>query len=192
MIALERTIDSTALPFSMVAAKSHLRVDHAADDEYIATLINTTRRQYEWEHNRIVLTQTWTATLDCFPASNVIQIPLTPLQSVTSVVYTDVNSSSQTLGSSVYTVDTVSETPRIFLNEGFTWPTTEQVINAVTITMVLGDSTATDDVPEDAAHWMKLLMGHLYENRSAVEVGQGVSFSIPDTLKRLGRRVVRF
>lgn len=190
--SLEKTSDSTALPISLIDAKQHLRVDIAADDEYIASLINVARLQYEWENNRVLGQATWVYRQDRFPEGRQICIPLTPMISLTSITYVDANSSVQTLGSSTYTVDTASETPRIELNDGFQWPTTDPVVNAVVVTMEMGTTGSRDDFPEDAKHWMRLYIAHLYENRSPVEVGQGVPFEVPHTLKRLGRRVVRF
>ena len=104
--------------------------------------------------------------LDRFPTL-IISPPHPPLVSVTGIVYVDTDGADQTLGSSVYRVDTVNEPGRITLEYNQSWPSTREVTNAVTITYQAGYGKAAA-VPDDVKAAIKLLVGHLYEHREAV------------------------
>jgi len=95
-----------------------------------------------------------------------ILLPFPPLQSVDSIKYIDAGGVQQTLSSSVYKVDTVSEPARVLPAFGQCWPTTRQEINAVEVTFTCGYSA----VPEGIKRWMLLRIGSLYENREEVAI----------------------
>ncbi len=159
-------------PISTADAKAHLRVDITADDAYIDTLVKVARRQAERITRHALITQTWDLLLDAFPADDVLEIPLPPLQSVTYVQYTDDDGNTSTFDSSNYIVDTESVPGRISLKSGYTWPsTTLQAIAGVRVRFVAGFGDAASDVPEDIIHAMKLMVGHWYENRENVAMG---------------------
>lgn len=182
---------TTVAVVATTAAKLHLRVDSTADDSLIASLVTVATDALETEQNRHLLTKTYDLTLDDFPASDTIALDLRPLVSVTSVTYLDSNSSSQTLASTAYIVDTKSEQGRITLGEGQTWPTTDARINTVTVRFVVGESSVASGVPEMDKHWIKLMVGHLYENREAVNMVEP-AFVVPATLDRLSKPFLRF
>lgn len=197
-LTLTRTSDAATEPVSLTDAKDHLRVDTSADDSYINALIAAARQYVEEITRRALITQTWEFSLDDFPLSKLVDMPWSeylefrnraillprpPLQSVTKIEYVDTDGATQTLAASVYRVDTKSEPARLTEAEGETWPTTDHVTNAVTITYVAGyspddSSSPTDEaanVPQPIKHAMKLLIGHWYENREQVNVGNIVT-----------------
>jgi len=150
-------------PVSISEAKAHLRVTFSDEDTYIDSLVKTARRQAEKYCRRAFITQTWDLVLDGFPCGS-IEVPLPPLQSVTSITYVDTNGATQTLASGNYTVDTKSNPARITPAYGKVWPTTQSHINVVTVRFVAGYGSSTD-VPDDIGHALKLMIGHWYENR---------------------------
>lgn len=166
-----------AEPVSLVEAKSHLRVTSTDDDTLISALIVATREQAEAFTRRSLVTQTWDLTLDRFPET--IEVPLPPLQSITSISYVDEEGVTQTMASSDYTVDTKSSPGRIVPAYGTSWPTTREIINAVTVRFVAGYGAALD-VPQAIKNGMLLHIGHLYANRESVNIG-GVVTQIPLT-----------
>jgi uncharacterized phiE125 gp8 family phage protein len=111
-----------------------------------------------------------------------ILVPRPPLQSVSSIAYVDSTGSTQTMDASAYIVDTRSEPGRITPAYGTCWPTARCQINAVTITYVAGWTTAT--MPDTVKHLMRLWVGHFFEHRDAVNIGNIVS-EIPLSLKAL-------
>src|SRR5262249_41785719 len=54
-------------PIALELAKTHLRVDSAADDDYIKALIAAARQEAEDFQGRAWITQKWALTMDHFP-----------------------------------------------------------------------------------------------------------------------------
>jgi len=171
-------------PVSTAEAKTHLRVTGSDSDTYIDTLIAAARRTVEHDSGRALITQTWDWTLDGFPDADHFDVPFPPLQSVTSVTYTDTNGDSQTFSSGDYIVDTASEQGRIALEEGESWPTTKPVIDVVTVRFIAGYGDASTDVPDHLLHAVKLLIAHWYENREILAVGT-IAPAIAETYEAL-------
>lgn len=165
-----------AEPVSASEAKSHLRIDISDDDTLIGTYITAARVRVEQELNRALVTQTWELVLDGFPAGDRIRLPLPPLQSVTSVKYTDEDGVEATYSSANYLVDTDAEPGQIVLKSGVTWPavTLLREVAAVRIKFVAGYGLAAA-VPEPIKLAIKLLVGTYYENREDTLVAQGVT-----------------
>lgn len=161
-------------PVSLSEAKSHLRVDISDDDTLIGGLIASSREIVEQITRRALVTQTWKVVLDQFPAGQELALPLPPLLSVTSIIYTDKDGTENTFASSNYVVDTGSEPGRIVLQHGCAWPSvTLYPVAAVSVQYVAGYGAASD-VPETIKHAMKLLIGDFYENRENTLIGAGV------------------
>ena len=137
------TLDSTLIPLAV--AKNFIRVDTAdnREDTRITNLIKASRQEIENRINRIVLTSTWTLNIDNFPLST-IQIPKTPIQSVSSVKY--YNAATPTVLTTLtenthYRVDI--NTGRISPMSGTTWPSTKSdTYNAVQVEFVAGYTVA--------------------------------------------------
>lgn len=143
-------------PVSLVAAKTHLRVDIDDEDAYIETLITVASNWAEETTSRSLTTQTWTLYLDDWPQHDYIRLPRPPLQSVTSVEYYDTDGNSSTFSTDYYDVDTDSDPGRVVLKYGETWPsTTLQPMNPVKIIYVAGyeEYSGTVDVTGKAVSW---------------------------------------
>lgn len=190
-MALTLVTAPAAKPLTLAEAKAHLRVDGSDDDDLITALIAAATAHIDGRDgwlNRALVSQTWDLTLDAFPGANrfnpygAIQVPLPPLISVTSITYVDTAGATQTLSSSLYTVDVKSTPGRIVPAYGKTWPSTRDQVNAVTVRFVAGyaDSGASpadpaDNVPQAIKQAMLLMIGHWYANREAVNVGNVVN-----------------
>jgi len=172
-------------PVTLTEAKAHLRVDVTDDDTLISSLITSARQYIERAIRRALITQTWRASIDEFPATGEIILPKPPLQSVTSIQYTDINDSTSTVSSSTYTVDTDSEPGRIVLKYGQTWPSSSlAVTNPIQITFVAGYGLAAG-VPAHFKQAILLLVGHWYENREAITSTGGIPKELPYAVKSL-------
>ena len=105
-------------PISLDDAKAHLRVDHTSENDLITSLITSFRAMVDGVDgtlNRALITQTWDLLLDAFPCGDeYIEIPLPPLQSIESFTYKDTDGEVQTLTSSDYFLDQVSEPARLY------------------------------------------------------------------------------
>lgn len=160
-------------PFLAAEAKTFANITESAHDTLITELIKAARRAAEARTNRAFITQTWELYLDDFPCSDEIEIPLPPLQEVSSVQYIAPGGSSySTLATTEYEVDTKAQPGRIRLADGKAWPSTKEALNAVKITFIAGYGDAGSNVPSELMIGMKLLVAHYYDNRSLVTHGQ--------------------
>jgi len=97
MNALVQTVAPTAEPVSLEEAKWHLRIDTDDNDYIIEGLIKAAREHAEAVLNRALLSQTWCMYLEDWPDDeDYIEIPYPPLQSITSIIYTDYNGALNT------------------------------------------------------------------------------------------------
>lgn len=143
-----------------------------ADPELVA-LITAARQYAETFTHRALITQTWDYKIDGFPSDD-IWLPRAPLVSVTSVSYVDSNGTTQTWDTANYGVDAPAGHEcgpgRVIPDYGVSYPSTQQVPNAVTVRFVAGYGAAAA-VPAGIKAAMKLLIGHWWSNREAVVVG---------------------
>lgn len=152
-------------PISLADAKVHLRVPSgdSSKDTLINALIDAVTSHYDgWTGvlGRAMVTQTWDVVLDAFPAG-AIQIPLTPLQSVTSVKYLDTAGVEQTVDSNNYYVDTLSPDGWVVPDSDFSWPSTMAAVNAVAVRCVVGYGAAAA-VPAAIRQAMLIRIGTLF------------------------------
>lgn len=168
MGSLTRTAGPAVEPITLALAKTHMRVTISADDSYITEIIKVARQILEDAVSRSLVNQTWVWRLDRWPRTSTFLIPLAPLSSVTSVKYTDRDGDQSTLDSDNYIVDTTSEPGRIRKKVGVIWPIPSpglREISAVEVAFVAGFGAAAANVPETYKHVLKMILGHLYENR---------------------------
>lgn len=175
----------SAEPILLADAKLWMKVDSdTTDDTLITSLIKAARIYCESITGRTLITQTWYYYLDRFPCENYIKLPKPPLQSVTSVKYTDSGGTLNTLSSSDYSVDTDSNPGRIVLNYGESWPSaTLATKNPIVIEYVCGYGAAGTNVPDDLITGMKVDIADMYQNRESFVLGQ--SYNHLDTIDRL-------
>jgi uncharacterized phiE125 gp8 family phage protein len=172
-------------PVTVVQAKTHLRVTAATDDTYIGIIITSAREWVEMVSGRSFITQTWDMYLDRFPVcDDFIELPRPPLQSVTSVKYTESDDTENTFNASNYDVDDDRDPGRVVLGYTKSWPTaTLRPMSPVVVRFVSGYGDSTTNVPERFRQAIQFLVGEMYENREPQVTGTIVS-ALP-TLKRL-------
>lgn len=173
-MGLIRTVDATIEPVTVAEAKTHLLVEHSRDDTLIGGLITAARQECENLLQRSLLEQTWQKTIDFFPID--IELPYPRIISVSSVQYVDsATGTTSTLSSDSYQLDSASEPGWLVPAYGYDWPVPRDVMNAVTVTYKAGYGTSASSVPEAIKAWIKLMVGHLYENREASTAGVAVA-----------------
>lgn len=160
-------------PVTSAEAKLHIRVDHNTEDALIASLITAAREYCELFTGRALATQ----TLEAYPETwGEIDLPMKPVQSVTSIKYTASDGTETTMPETDYAVDTVDG--KIILPYGGSWPTeTLGTLNPIKVRYVAGYTSA----PKTIKQAMLLLVGHWYENREAVAIGttsKQIEFSV--------------
>ena len=166
----------SAPPIELELAKQHLRIDETSYDDllelYIAAAVNYIDGR-DGILGIALMTQTWDLKLDSFPCDGVIELPLTPLQSVTSVTYTDTAGATQTWSAGNYQIDTARRRPRIVPAYNATLPSLRggSQINQVTVRAVYGYGDEPASVPARIRAALLLHVTHLYERREPVIVG---------------------
>jgi uncharacterized phiE125 gp8 family phage protein len=114
---------------------------------------------------RALLAQTWQAKFDFFPRC--IELVLPPIQSVTSIQYLTDGGDTATLLSSAYRVTGLGTwRTEIAPVPGTSWPTTQGVRDAVTVTFVAG-KTSPDELPPAILQAIRLMVAHWYAYREA-------------------------
>lgn len=168
MPALKTYAAPTVEPLTVDQVMEHLRLDEY--ETMLPLLIASARASAEAATSLALMTQTLDLYLDAFPAAEIV-LPRSPLQSVTSITYTDTDGATQTLAASEYQVDTASAPPRIVPAYGKSWPSTRQQLNAVKVRFVCGHTDAAS-VPADVKAWMLLSIGTAYEHRESIATGE--------------------
>jgi uncharacterized phiE125 gp8 family phage protein len=119
-----------AEPVHLSDMKNHLKVDSSMTEDDALILAQTAAARDVIEtatganvrRNRVMVATTFDLTLEYFPCSSYIEVPRIPLVSVTSITYVDTSGTTQTLSTSVYSVNTAEG--RIHLAYGQSWPAT--------------------------------------------------------------------
>ena len=160
-------------PITLSEAKNYLKVeDSYTDDDTLITAIITSVRQYiERYLSTALITQTIEEKWDYIDVRNYqvrqnFNLGVNPVQSVTSITYIDTDGDSQTWSASEYVVDTHRQVARIGIKNGYTWPSIQDEINALTVTYVAGSGDAGSDVPGNILQAMRYLIATYYENRT--------------------------
>lgn len=190
-------------PLTLLQAKNHLRLEDDVndDDALVSALIVAAREYAEVYTARALITQQWQLVMDDFPRARLygervpreFRLPKPALQSVESITYLASDGTSATLAEDQYIVDTASISGRIALAQGACWPCVLCQANAVTVSFTCGYGDNASDVPKGIIQAMLLLVGHWYENREAINVGNIVtplSFAVDALLS--AHRVVEF
>lgn len=183
----EITTPPAVEPVSVAEAKNHLRVDIDNDDTLLAIYITAAREYVEGVVRRALITQTLKAYLNAFPGVSAVALPRPPLQSITSLVYTDGDGSDSTFDAANYSADIVAQPGRLVLGYNKSWPSpaTLATVNPIAITYVAGYGAAGSDVPSIYRQAILLLAGHWYENREAIIATGAVPKEIPLAVESL-------
>jgi uncharacterized phiE125 gp8 family phage protein len=168
-VGLTLVTGPTVEPVSLAEAKAHLRVTTADDDAQITLLIIAARRYAENHLRGAICTQTHDFTIDygwplvCRDGyyRQQIDLPLHPVQSVSSITYVDENGATQTLSSALYTLHKDRPVPFIAKNYDATWPSVRLVPAAVTVRFVAGYDPAV--VPDEIRTAILMHVQSLYD-----------------------------
>ncbi len=164
--------EPTNEPVDLQQAKDQLYITSTDRDLIISRLIKVARRICEKDSGLSFMTQTRVMKLDSFPCDDSpIEIPFGPIQAISGtdsasntlgVSYIDSNGATQTLALTTdFILDSHNSIPRIAPVD--TWPDTDDVINAVTITYKAGYSSAAN-VPDEIKHAIICQVAAMHEH----------------------------
>jgi uncharacterized phiE125 gp8 family phage protein len=168
---LARLIEPDIEPITTAEAKTHMRVEVSDDDTYIDTLITAAREWVEEYTGACLIDQTWQLKVQGYVYSE-FRLRRYPIIEVQSFVY-DESGTATTLASSNYEVDgALTKFPKLIQSYGgtisanYTRPITIQ-FRAGFANRSVSPTEGMEKVPAPFKHAIKLLVGHLYENREA-------------------------
>lgn len=173
----------------LAVTKSHLRVDHDFDDALIASYVEAATDWVETLLDRSLIMRTmrvtytpsdpavttysaaytagWssTAVIRMLPDGfrNALEIPRSPVQSVTSVSVTSVTNVTTVLATNDYRLDISAEPARLTIHE-------RSPSDTVTVDYVSGYGATPATIPAPIRNAILLMTTHLYEHRGDVDV----------------------
>jgi len=172
-MALKLKTAASTKPISLALAKQQCKVEHSEEDALITLYIDAVTdllRGPDGQARRALINEQWELTYDAFPCEG-IEIPLGPLVSVDKVEYIDAITDTYVewpaLGN--YVVDLASW--KGWVAPVSAWPTAKNAMNAVRITFTAGYGTTETTVPARLRQAMLMAIGHWYQNRETVSVG---------------------
>lgn len=162
-------------PVTVQEAKSHLRIDGAADDTMLAHYITAARTFLERRLSRSFIDTKWTLRRDTFPAY-AQELPRPPFSPTTGkqaveIVYVKDDSDGTVVSMTEedhFTVDRFSTPPMVFPAGDELWPTTAAVENAVAISWWSGYGATGAAVPPPLRHAVLMLAGAWFMQREAI------------------------
>lgn len=165
---LNRITGPSVQPVSVADAKKQLEIapDDTAHDDHLEELIESAREQFEFITKTITVPQVFELLLDNFPTDRIIRLPIRPVTSLVSVVYSDEGVTS-TLATSVADLDRKKR--NLALKYDQDWPTIAGNHDAVVITVNAGYPQGT--VPRS----MKRVMLEEIANRFEFREQEGSS-----------------
>ncbi|WP_417848374.1 head-tail connector protein [Thalassoglobus sp.] len=159
MEALTITTPAATLPISVADLKTHMRITHSADDDYITDLAWMAYAWIEREADITISETSYSLVLSQFDP--VVIIPKPPVQSLDSLTYYDTDNQSQSLsvGTDFYLVNSTKQAAMLTPVER--WPSVFDRPDAINIEF----TCESDPVPHQVPHLMRLLVGAAYEFR---------------------------
>lgn len=155
------TVAPAAEPLTTADAKAHIRVDHTDDDAMIGSIAAAARAHVEARTATRLYTQTVSFKTDDW--ADMANLPICPVQSISSISYVDIAGDVITLPTTVYETRLDLLEPSIVLKYSQAWPTI-RMGSLITVTAVVGYGAAGAQPPE-VIHAIKLLVGDMYAQR---------------------------
>ena len=163
-MALAPLIGPQIEPISVTDLKAHLRIDNAAEDAVLNSLITTARLQIEAALALALITQSWTLTFDRWPRRASVELPISPVQQITSVTVAQ-SGGPVTMLPSAYILDGQSIGARLIARDH--WPQPSDVARGIEIQLVAGFGATPTDVPAAIRQALLVLAAHWYTRRDA-------------------------
>lgn len=165
---------------TVAEAKAFANIDTTADDTMLGALITAAREKAETHTNLALLVEagpvysTYEFYIDRWPASQIIRLPIGPVQAVTLVDYiaTATTDRTYTTGFTDFHTDTINRWGRLRLDPTASWPSVRSgELNPIRITYTAGFGLAAS-VPETIKTYIMRLVAFWYEQRPEGEAFQ--------------------
>lgn len=156
--------DPDTEPLSLAEAKKQLEIadSYSTHDTHVSGLIVAARELWEHDTQSPTVRRSVSENLSQFPDED-WRFYFRPVGSVETITYYDTANASQTLASSVYSLDAPNRKLRLAVDQD--WPSAETRWDAVTITYKAGSVV----VPEIAKQAMKLQISMMFGDEMSKE-----------------------
>jgi len=184
-------------PVTLEEARNHCRLyatgspESHPDDAFLERAIQAARENAEDFMQRAIIETEYEWSFDQFPHNaDQLVLPANPALSVESIAYTDTEGNAQTVTGFVTQLTRAESV--VVPAFGQSWPDSRGYLGDVTVTFKAGyapdaASSPTDyraNVPASIKNAILLLVGHLYENRESVNIGN-ITSKVPMTFESL-------
>ncbi len=154
-------------PISIAEAKTWLRIDTAAEDALLQSLIVAARLTLEAYTRRFFITQTWRLTLDAWPPSlsgcSTIAIAFAPFKNVAQIRVYDAAGVAASVPAASYVAPASNDGGRITFRARP--PAPGAATDGIEIDIVVGYGGQPADAPEPLRNAILALVANWYENR---------------------------
>ena len=175
-------------PITLTEAKAYMKVDYTNDDTLIEdVLIPSARQMVEKMINKSLITQTLKAYYTSF--GEVVHLPYSPVQSVSSVKRIQQNTSTTLTVDSDYYVQGLDEkfliisSPYSFSHLGHS-PSDSLTATELQVEYIAGYGAAASDVPAIIKEAIRKIVAFNYENRNEDEAGLSIPTSAINLLNK--------
>jgi uncharacterized phiE125 gp8 family phage protein len=158
--AIVTSVEPESEPVSVADAKLHLVVDHSDHDTLILQYIAAARAYVEAYTGTRLVSQTVVLRTDTW--TDLQRLPVGPIASISSIAYTDVGGTSQTLSTNVYEARLYGLEPEIVLKHNQTWPTI-RAGSMIIVTAIAGYATLNPAI----LHALRILIADFYALRES-------------------------
>ena len=151
------TTKSVIEPVTLEEVKLYGKIDGTARDDVLRSFIQSVREAAEDYLSRALLEQTVTMYTDWWPGE-VVELPLPPLISITSVATLDEDDVATTYASTKYYTNTTAEPGKLIIRDGYAFPnnTSNRRDSGYRIIYKAGYGTARTDVPSKIRDALKM------------------------------------
>ena len=159
------------LAVSVEDCKSDLKLEHNDDDKLVEDYILAACALVGGRDGivgKVLTTEKWDLKLSS--AQGIVELPLSPVQSIESITYFDSQNQEQTLDVSNFYLYGDEDSAIIEPKAGTVWPAVYARRDAIKIRYVAGFGAA-NQLPANITRAIRLIVAHWYENRTAVLVG---------------------
>lgn len=170
-----------AEPLSTADAKAHVRFEDDDDDALIDAYVASARAHIEARTGTKLVTQTVSMKTDDW--ADLAHLPIAPLQSISSIAYTDANGDVVTLSGTVYEARLELLEPTVVLKYGQSWPSRQEG-SLITVTAIAGYGGAAV-VPPDILHAVRFALADFYAMRETVTEGPATALPSAATIDAL-------
>lgn len=160
---LRQVTGPTTFPLTRDEAKAAARIDTSAEDDLVDALIAAASRQVGEMAGRVLTEETWALSFPTGVVCNV-DLPKSPVRSVSSITYYDADDVEQTANVADFYL--IKDDDRAYLRpkSGEAWPVASTLReDAITVEFVSGYEVC----PASLKQAVRLLVTHYYDNRDA-------------------------